>query len=81
MQDRENASGGVLHRSTVSPDLSATIAEDAGRREQVNHWRSDASLVPFLENGPADEFNWADKRNERRRQREAQKRKKEREQA
>jgi hypothetical protein len=55
-------------------DVSDTIAEDVGKRERLNSWASDDAFQPFLESAVHD-FNWADKRNARRRQQEAKRRK------
>lgn len=57
-------------------DISATVEEVAGEREGLNHWASDDAFTTFLTDGKHD-FSWADKRNERRRRREAAKRKSE----
>ncbi len=74
-QKRENPEIRVLHRGAEIGHLSDTIAEDVGEREGLNHWAADGALSGFLTDGK-DDFSWATKRNERRRQRE-QKRKRE----
>jgi hypothetical protein len=56
--------------------VSAILAEDAGERDHLNSWMSDSAFSPFMAEEPASAFSWAAKRNERRRQREAAKRKK-----
>jgi len=57
--------------------VSATIAEDAGKRDHLNSWMADSAFSPFMADEPESAFSWAAKRNERRRQREAARRKKE----
>ncbi|RWP59069.1 hypothetical protein [Mesorhizobium sp.] len=55
-------------------DVSATIEEDAGERDCLNSWIADGAFAKIL-SSEHDDFSWAAKRNEMRRQREAQKRK------
>lgn len=73
-QHHETGSSPLLRRGADFDHIPATIAEDAGRQNQQNHWRADGALVPFLTDGK-DDFSWADKRNELRRQRAARKKK------
>lgn len=73
-QHGESAPVGVLMRGHEIGDVSDTIAEDAGEREGLNSWMSDSAVSVFRSDGPFD-FSWAEKRNERRRRREAKKRK------
>ncbi|MGN6144705.1 MAG: hypothetical protein ACTHOP_14055 [Mesorhizobium sp.] len=56
-------------------DVSATLAEDAGKRDHFNSWMSDSAFSPFMVNEPQAAFSWAAKRNELKRRREARKRK------
>lgn len=66
----------VLHSGTEIGHVSDTVAEDVNRSGTVISWMADEAFARVL----PDEFNdfsWASKRNERRRQREAAKRKKE----
>lgn len=65
----------VLSRGHEIGDVSATLAEDAGERDQLNSWMADSAFSPFMENEPQSAFSWAAKRNEMRRQREARRRK------
>jgi hypothetical protein len=66
---------GVLQSGPEISDVCDTFGEDAGKREGLNNWAAEDAFAPFLENVIHD-FSWAAKRNERRRQREAAKRKK-----
>ncbi len=52
-------------------DVFDTIAEDAGKRDNVNSWLADDAFAPFMSNEPQAAFSWAKKRNDMRRQREA----------
>lgn len=54
--------------------VSDTVAEDAGKREGLNFWAAEDAFQPFMRDAVHD-FSWAEKRNERRRQREAKLRK------
>lgn len=74
MQHNENTEIRVLHVGTEIGDVSSTFAEDAGKRDGLDHWLSpDAFTADFTVQ--AADFSWADKRNQRRRQREAAARK------
>jgi hypothetical protein len=55
-------------------DVSDTIAEDAGKRDSLNSWLADGAFASVLP-PEYDDFSWAAKRNERRRQREARRKK------
>lgn len=55
-------------------DVSDTIAEDAGKRDDLNSWLSEDAFSRDFSDRTID-FSWAAKRNERRRQQEARKRK------
>lgn len=50
-------------------DVSATIPEDAGERDCLNSWIADGAFAKIL-SSEHDDFSWAQKRNELRRQRE-----------
>jgi hypothetical protein len=54
-------------------DISATLAEDVGQRDGLNSWLADDAFAPFMV-GIKDDFSWAAKRNERRRQQAARQR-------
>ncbi|TGT76738.1 MULTISPECIES: hypothetical protein [unclassified Mesorhizobium] len=54
-------------------DISATLAEDVGQRDGLNSWLADDAFAPFMV-GIKDDFSWAAKRNERRRQQAAKQR-------
>lgn len=66
----------LLHSGPEIGHVSDTFGEDAGKREGLNNWAADDAFAPFLTDVIHD-FSWAQKRNERRRQREAAKRKRE----
>ncbi|RLP22251.1 hypothetical protein [Mesorhizobium sp. YM1C-6-2] len=74
MQHNENPEIRVLHVGTEIGDVSATFAEDAGKRDGLDHWLSPDAFTRNFSLDQAD-FSWAAKRNERRRQREAAARK------
>jgi len=65
----------VLRSGPEIGHLSDTIAEDAGQREGLNSWAADGTVVPFIPDEPQNAFSWARKRNERRRRKQAAKRK------
>ncbi|MBE1208128.1 hypothetical protein [Aminobacter carboxidus] len=71
----ETGDSGELLRTHEIDDVSHTIAEDAGERDTLNSWLADGAFAKVL-SPEFDDFSWAAKRNERRRQREKQKRKK-----
>lgn len=74
VQHNENPEIRVLHVGAEIGDVSDTFAEDAGKRDGLDCWLSpDAFTTDFTQQ--AADFSWAAKRNERRRQREAQRRK------
>lgn len=66
----------LLHSGPQISDVSDTFGEDAGKRDGLNNWAADDAFAPFLTDVIHD-FSWAQKRNERRRQRDAAKRKRE----
>lgn len=72
--DSEIVSGGVLQSGPEFGHLSITLDEDAGRREGLDNWAADDAFSPFIV-GVKEDFSWAEKRNERRRKRDAAKRK------
>jgi hypothetical protein len=74
MQNSESDCSPLLHSGPEISDVSDTVDDDAGKREGLNSWAADDAFQPFLDS-IAHDFSWAAKRNERRRQREAQKRK------
>lgn len=76
MQHSESGCSPLLHSGPEISDVSDTVEEDAGKREGLNNWAADDAFTPFLTDGVHD-FTWAQKRNERRRQREAARRKRE----
>ncbi|GAA2817135.1 hypothetical protein EDC40_103666 [Aminobacter aminovorans] len=71
----ENREIRVLSCGHEISDVSDTITEDAGERDQLNSWLADGAFAPFVEDTPASAFSWAAKRNELRRQRETRRRK------
>jgi hypothetical protein len=74
--DCETGSPDGLRVGADSGDIFATLDEVAGKRKGPNRWLDDGAFSNVFSNDPAD-FTWAGKRNERRRQREAAKRKEE----
>lgn len=56
----------------IEPNIEDERADERG----VTSWASDEAFTSYFSNDPAD-FSWSDRRNERRRQREAKKRKQE----
>lgn len=76
VQNSNIARSPLLHSGPEFGDVLDTVEEDVGRREGLNNWAADDAFSPFLADGKHD-FSWSAKRNERRRQREAAKRKKE----
>ncbi|MEO3387337.1 hypothetical protein [Mesorhizobium sp. CAU 1741] len=75
VQNYNNDCSPLLHSGPEISHVSDTVDEDAGKRDGLNNWASDDAFAPFLADVIHD-FSWAQKRNERRRQREAAKRKK-----
>lgn len=75
-QNSESGCSPLLHSGPEISDVSDTVEEDVGRRDGLNSWAADDAFAPFLTDVIHD-FSWAQKRNERRRQREAAKRKRE----
>lgn len=69
----ENREIRLLHHPHEISDVSATLAEEAGNRDQLNSWMSDSAFAPFMQGEPQSAFAWAQRRNERRRQREKRK--------
>lgn len=76
VQNCENGNSPLLRCGPEISDVSDTVEEDAGKRDGLNNWAADDAFSPFLADVVHD-FSWAQKRNERRRQREAARRKKE----
>jgi hypothetical protein len=74
VQNIDIASKGVLQRGPQISDLPVTIEEGLGEREGLNSWASDDAFAPFLSDVIHD-FSWAQKRNERRRQQAAKRKK------
>lgn len=74
MQHNENPEIRVLHVGAEISDVSATFAEDVGKRDGLDSWLSPDAFTTDFSLTHAD-FSWAAKRNERRRQREAAARK------
>lgn len=73
-QNCESSCSPQLHSGPEISDVSDTFGEDAGKRDGINNWAADDAFALFLTEVVHD-FSWAQKRNERRRQREAAKRK------
>lgn len=71
----QNAEIRVLSCGHEIMDVSDTIAEDAGKRDNLNSWLADDAFAPFMSNEPQAAFSWAKKRNDMRRQREAKRQK------
>ncbi|TPL40677.1 hypothetical protein [Mesorhizobium sp. B2-4-6] len=74
-EESENPVSGVLRSGDEKGHFSGTIEEDGGEREGLDYWAADGALSSFLTDGK-DDFSWATKRNERRRQREAKRKRK-----
>jgi hypothetical protein len=70
----ENREIRVLHSGPEIGDVSDTIAEDVGKRDGLNNWMADNAFSRLFIPEISD-FSWAAKRNERRRQQEAKRRK------
>lgn len=75
MQNSEIDCSPLLHSGPEIGDVSDTVEDDVGRREGLNSWMADGALASVV--SEAADFSWAQKRWERRRQREAAKRKRE----
>ncbi|MFC6487346.1 hypothetical protein [Nitratireductor sp. GCM10026969] len=71
--DDENT---LLPEDPENGDIDANIAGRVQEQNGITSWAADDAFTSFLSNDPAD-FSWARKRWERRRQREAKKRKQE----
>ena len=74
VQNNEKPENGVLHCGPEIEQIPDTLAEDVGKRDQLNAWAAQDAFRPF-HGEEAPDFSWAEKRNELRRQREARKRK------
>ncbi|PWJ80624.1 hypothetical protein C7441_112166 [Pseudaminobacter salicylatoxidans] len=70
----ENREIRVLSCGHENGHVLATVEEGAGRRDELNSWLADDAFATVMP-PEFDDFSWAAKRNERRRQREAQKKK------
>lgn len=78
VQNNDNAHSPLLHGGPEISDVSATLEEDAGKREGLNTWVSDDAIIADLPS--LRDFSWASKRNEHRRKlraRQQEKRKRE----
>ena len=74
-QNNESAEIRVLSCGDQIGDVSATVEEDAGRRDGLNSWAADDAFTSFLADTKKHDFSWATKRNELRRRREQARRK------
>jgi len=75
VQNYDNDDFEVLRSEAEIEHISANIPEDAVERKSPTSWMADGAFAPTLVPEMQD-FSWAEKRNELRRQREARKRKK-----
>lgn len=57
----------LLHPTNEMGDVSDTFEADAGQRETLNSWLADGAFAKLM-SPEFDDFSWAAKRNERRRQ-------------
>lgn len=69
-QNSETAEIRLLRHTHEIRDVPATVEEDAGERDTLNSWMADGAFAKVLSSAD-DDFSWAAKRNELRRQREA----------
>jgi len=74
LQNNENAGFGVLPDDPEIEDIEPNIARAAAEAKGIRSWAADDAFTSFLTETPAD-FSWAQKRWERRRKREAKRRK------
>jgi hypothetical protein len=75
MQHSENGEIRVLLPEPENADIEATFPEPSEQDRSPRSWLADDGFAPFLGEAIPGEFDWAEKRNARRRQREAAKRK------
>jgi hypothetical protein len=75
MQHYATASLTGLPSEPKMNDIHDTLADDVGMRDTLNSWLCSDAFAPFNSSEPASAFSWANKQSERRRQREAQRRK------
>lgn len=71
VQNSEDGCSPLLHSGDESGQVWDTVAEGAGRRDQLNSWIAPDAVLTT--EGPTD-FSWAQKRWQRRRRREERKR-------
>lgn len=64
----------VLPNTPEIDDIGATIATDVKSKDGILGWTAEDAILTVF-GGPTVDFSWAERRNERRRQREAAKRK------
>jgi len=76
LQHNENPDLGVLPDTPENEHIDANIASRVREQDGITAWAADDAFTSFFADRPAD-FSWVAKRNERRRQREARKRKQE----
>lgn len=76
VQNYENDASDMLHCGPEISNSVDTLDEDAGKRDGLNNWAADGAFSSVFSDSAVD-FSWAQKRNERRRQRKAAKRKRE----
>lgn len=74
VQNCNNGSSTLLHSGTENGHISDTVEEVADEEEGRRAWLADGAFTKVLTNDQ-NEFKWARKRNERRRKRQAEKRK------
>jgi hypothetical protein len=75
-QHSENDRSPLLHSGPEIGDVLDTVEEDAGKRNGLNNWAAEDAFTSFLADQKHD-FSWAEKRNQLRRQRQAERRKNE----
>ena len=76
MQHSENHCSPMLHSGTEISDIRDTAEAGAGEEKSPPAWMAETGFTNVFSLGP-QEFDWSSKRNERRRQRNAAKRKRE----
>jgi hypothetical protein len=74
IQNSESAEIRLLQPTHEIGDVCGTLAEDAGERDNLNSWIADGAFAKIL-SSENDDFSWAAKRNERRRQQDQARRK------
>lgn len=73
VQNNDSGRSPPLHNGAKIDHVLDTLEEDAGKRDGLNNWAADDALIADLPE--VRNFDWARKRNERRRQLAARKRK------